>query len=238
MKDAERKLCDRVQKLLALAGSPNPHEAAAAAGRAAELIARHQLQGLLQEAQAEGEITLFRDEPLDASKRLRGWKIALGSALARLNDCRILLTGPVSGKRHGVREKERKIWIVGRPDDVLRLRSIYPCMVRLVEQVTMQKLQGAGHRFREDFRKGVVHALAQAMEAARQGPWQELEAAGESLARMHDDRRGRAVEDWMRERLGLTTKSRAPLKVLLAAYQAGQEAGAELSMEQLAAFES
>lgn len=237
MKEAERKLCERVQKLLALAGSPNPHEAALAAGRAAELIARHQLQGVLREAQTEEAISLFRDEPLDASKRLRGWKIALGSVLARFNDCRILLTGPVSGKRHGAREKERKIWIVGRPDDAQRLRSIYPAMVRLVEQVTMQKLQGAGHRFREDFRKGVVHALAQAMQAGRQSSWQEVEAKEGTLAPLQDDRRGEAVERWMRERLGLKSKSRAPLKVLLAAYQAGQEAGAELSMEQLSELE-
>lgn len=238
MNEAERKLSERVQKLLALAGSPNPHEAAAAAGRAAELIARHQLRGALQELQSEAEITLFRDEALDSSKRLRGWKIALGSVLARLNDCRILLTGPVSGKRHQAREKERKIWIVGRPDDAQRLRSIYPSMIRLVERVTMQKLQGAGHRFREDFRKGVVHALAQAMEVGRQSCWQELESTQESLVRIRDDQRGQAVEAWMQERLGVKIKSRATLKVLFAAYQAGQEAGAELSMEQLSEFES
>ena len=41
-------LLDRVRKLLALAGSPNAHEAAAAAARAQALVARHQLEAWLE----------------------------------------------------------------------------------------------------------------------------------------------------------------------------------------------
>ena len=39
-------IVDRVRKLLALAGSSNVHEAAAAAARAQELITRHRLESL------------------------------------------------------------------------------------------------------------------------------------------------------------------------------------------------
>lgn len=233
----ESKLLDRVQKLLALAGSPNPHEAALAAGQAAKLIARHQLDESRFEAPlADPEIELFEGKPLDASKRLRGWKIALASVLAQVNDCRILVTGPKSGQRHGVKDKVRKIWVVGRPFDAMRLFSMYPAMMRWVEHLTMQKLEGAAHRYREDFRRGVVMAMAQSMQSMRLEPWTD---AGDprdqrlAIAREKSALRGEQVEAWMRDRLGVRTSKGRTLSVILDAYQAGQEAGAEVSSELL-----
>lgn len=233
--EREAKLLDRVQKLLALAGSPNPHEAALAAGQAAKLIALHQLDATRIDTLApDPEIELYEGKPLDASKRLRGWKIALASVLAQVNDCRILVTGPRSGQRHGVKDKERKIWVVGRPFDVMRLFSMYPPMLRWVEHLTMQKLNGAGHRYREDFRKGVVMAMAKSMQRMRIEPWADPgdpSAQAIEIAREKSARRGEQVEQWMQERLGVRTGTGRSLSVILDAYQAGQEAGAEVSAE-------
>lgn len=240
--DREAKLLDRVQKLLALAGSPNPHEAALAAGQAARLIARHQLDETLIESSApDQDIELVRDRPLDASKRLRGWKIALASVLAQINDCRVLVSGPKSGQRHGVKDKERKIWVVGRPFDVLRLFAMYPPMVRWVEHLTMQKLHAAGHRYREDFRRGVVMAMADSMRQMRLEPWQagggaDPEEGAMVRAQSRSEARGRQVEQWMKSQLGVVTTKGRPLRVILDAYRAGQEAGAEVSPEMLAAL--
>lgn len=238
--EREAKLLDRVQKLLALAGSPNPHEAALAAGQAAKLIARHQLdESLLSEPESDEDIDLFRDKPLDASKRLRGWKIALASVLAQINDCRILVSGPKSGKRHGVKDKERKIWVVGRPFDGLRLFSMYPPMVRWVEYLTMQKLHAAGHRYREDFRRGVVMSMGQAMRDMRLQSWAAAPVGDPDAtalvaqAEPKSERRGRQVEQWMRDRLGVQSSERRALRVILDAYQAGQDAGAEVAPELL-----
>lgn len=239
--EREAKLLDRVQKLLALAGSPNPHEAALAAGQAARLIALHQLdESELESPVPDADIELFSSKPLDASKRLRGWKIALASVLAQVNDCRILVSGPKSGQRHGVKDKERKIWVIGRPFDGMRVFTMYPSMLRWVEFLTMQKLDGAGHRYREDFRRGVVMAMAKSMRDMRLEPWCAAASTNEDsgalvVAQRKSERRGLQVEQWMRERLGVDTQKRRPLRVILDAYQAGQEAGAEISPEMLAA---
>lgn len=239
MSDSEResKLLDRVQKLLALAGSPNPHEAALAAGQAAKLIARHHLDASrLETPLPDPEIELFEGQPLDASKRLRGWKIALASVLAQVNDCRILVTGPKSGQRHGVKDKVRKIWVVGRPFDAMRLFAMYPPMLRWVEHLTMQKLEAAGHRYREDFRRGVVMAMAKSMQSMRLEPWADPgdpSAQSLAIAREKSARRGEQVEAWMNARLGVGISKGRSLSVILDAYQAGQEAGAEVSSELL-----
>lgn len=238
--EREAKLLDRVQKLLALAGSPNPHEAALAAGQAAKLIARHQLDATqLATPTPDPDIELFEGKPLDASKRLRGWKIALASVLAQVNDCRILVTGPKSGQRHRVKDKERKIWVVGRPFDAMRLFAMYPPMLRWVEHLTMQKLEGAGHRYREDFRRGVVMAMAKSMQRMRLEPWADggdPTAQSLTVAQEKSARRGEQVEQWMRDRLGVRTGQGRSLSVILEAYQAGQEAGAEVSAELLEAL--
>lgn len=235
--ERESKLLDRVQKLLALAGSPNPHEAALAAGQAAKLIARHQIdESQLATPLPDPDIQLFEGKPLDASKRLRGWKIALASVLAQVNDCRILVTGPKSGQRHGVKDKVRKIWVVGRPFDVMRLFAMYPPMLRWVEHLTMQKLQAAGHRYREDFRRGVVMAMAKSMQSMRLEPWADPgdpSEQGLAIAQEKSARRGAQVEAWMQARLGVGISKGRSLSVILDAYQAGQEAGAEVSSELL-----
>ena len=79
-------LLDRVRKLLALATSPNIHEATAAAALAQTLIARHRLQTWLDADQTVADdpepIEDARDTPLEASKRLRTWKTVLANALA------------------------------------------------------------------------------------------------------------------------------------------------------------
>lgn len=246
--EREAKLLDRVQKLLALAGSPNPHEAALAAGQAAKLIALHQLDerelqsGVGDEDPAAFEdIELFGNQPLDASKRLRGWKIALASVLAEINDCRILVSGPKSGQRHGVKDKERKIWLVGRDFDGLRVFAMYPAMVRWVEHLTMQKLHGAAHRYREDFRKGAVMAMAKSMRQMRLESWLPADPQGsesQALTQAHSRsrRRGEQVEAWMKARLGVEPDKRRALRVILDAYEAGQEAGGEITLEGLQAL--
>ena len=246
----EAKLRDRVEKLLRLADSSNAHEAAVAAGQAAALIQRYRLDtaSWAEEAQEDAEIQLFRDVPLDASKRLRGWKIALGSVIAQANDCRIVVSGPRSGQRHGRADKERKMWLIGRPDDVERIYWMYPILLRSVEQLTRAKVHGASHRYREDFRRGVVTSLASAMRSAIADEWdrdarrraQECGESNERALTLHPRNihsRGERVEAWMQSRLGLDLGRERSVSVLMEAYAAGQDAGEAWSVELLDALQ-
>ncbi|MEQ1506614.1 MAG: DUF2786 domain-containing protein, partial [Myxococcota bacterium] len=82
---------DRVRKLLALATSPNVHEAALAAARAQALIERHRLEDwLAAEQDSAGDpdpIVHAWHEPLAVARKIRRWKAALASVLAEVNGC-------------------------------------------------------------------------------------------------------------------------------------------------------
>ena len=84
------KVLSRVRKLLALAESPNVHEAASAAARAQELISQHRLEAVLEAEDAaatQDAADPIGQETLETSKRLRRWKTVLAGGLARANGC-------------------------------------------------------------------------------------------------------------------------------------------------------
>lgn len=70
MTPEKEKILSKVKKLLALAESPNEHEAALAAARAQELLLRHNLS--MKDIKTETEVVV-----LDASKDAPIWKINL-----------------------------------------------------------------------------------------------------------------------------------------------------------------
>lgn len=80
-------LLARVNKLLALATSPNVHEAAAAAARAQAMIEAHRLEGLLAAEREVDDVDDGRDAPLEVSKRLRRFKVVLATVLGEHNAC-------------------------------------------------------------------------------------------------------------------------------------------------------
>ncbi|MEL6346843.1 MAG: DUF2786 domain-containing protein, partial [Myxococcota bacterium] len=120
MTDTER-LLDRVQKLLALARSPNVHEAALAAARAQELIDRHRLQALLDE---DAEIEDGQETPLEEGRRLRKWKSVLAQSLAQMNGC-IAYTETCG--------RMKRLILVGASDDRAAVRALWDWLCPRIE---------------------------------------------------------------------------------------------------------
>ncbi len=130
---SREKIIDRVKKLLALAGkNSNEAEAAAAAEKAAELIAEHHLsQSELGEKSAMGHDDSF-------TTNSRPWRRYIGAALARLYFCKYArMYEREKGKASG---KDRHLFM-GRPDNatVARLMFAYLC-------VTVDRLASAAAR--------------------------------------------------------------------------------------------
>lgn len=145
-------LLDRVRKLLALATSPNPHEAAAAAARAQELIAQHRLEGWLAAEDDEVDpIVDARDEPLEASRRLRRWKSYLASALADVNGCVAYTLD---------RGDDQAIVLVGRARDRAAVTALYQGLVRQIEWLSATHGAGRSKKWHESFRVGAVETIA------------------------------------------------------------------------------
>ncbi|MBL4684366.1 MAG: DUF2786 domain-containing protein [Nannocystaceae bacterium] len=163
---------DRVRKLLALAASPNPHEAALAAFRAQALIEKHRLQAWIDAEQAEAEdpdpIVDARDEPLEVGRRLRRWKIALATTLADANGCVAYTLG---------RSNDSAIVLVGRSRDRAMVLELWHWLVRRIEWLSAT--HGAGHtkKWHEAFRIGVVDAVAERLKEGTAEATAALETA-------------------------------------------------------------
>jgi len=139
-----------VRKLLALSNSTHVHEAAAAAARAQELIARYRLESLL-DAEQSAAADPVEEEVLETARRQRRWKTVLASRLAQANHC-------VSFVRKTGRE--RQIVLAGRADDRAAVRSLWEWLVPQLEWLSATHCAGHDKRWHDDFRIGAVETIA------------------------------------------------------------------------------
>lgn len=159
---------DRVRKLLALAGSPNVHEAAAAAARAQRLIAEHRLEAWLDASTSETDpIEDARDEPLETGRRLRKWKIALAVALADVNGC-VAYTAD--------RGPESSIVLVGRARDRAAVRELWDWLAKRIEWLSATEGAGRPRDWHEAFRIGAVDTVAERLAQVDTAVVAEIEA--------------------------------------------------------------
>jgi hypothetical protein len=171
LSEADQRALDRVRKLLALASSPNVHEAASAAAHAQALIDRHRLSAILDaESSADDErdpITDARDEPLETARKIRPWKSLLAIVLAEHNGC-VAYTLDEGA--------QSALVLVGRAADRAAVATLWTALVKRIEWLSATHGAGRSRRWHDDFRVGAVDAIAQQLAATRAEP-QRTEAA-------------------------------------------------------------
>jgi hypothetical protein len=159
-----------------------------------------------------------RDHPLDASRRLRDWKIALAGVLAEANAAHAYVLDRGRG-----RDGSKAIILVGRREDLDAVRALYGWYVRRIEALTLEHAP-AGDAVPRDwargFRFGAVDALAEALQQANAEVRLEpgLVPAGATERREEVDR---FVES-------LALKPAKGIKVHARGYATGRDAGREL----------
>ena len=161
-------LLSRVRKLLALAESPNVHEAAAAAAAAQALIAKHRLAELLA-ADVQDPITDGREAPLETARRLRKWKGALAGGLARVNGC-VAYTAdyPHSTHAHETHAHETQLLLVGRAADRDAVAEIWKWLVQRLELLSATYGAGKSRAWHEAFRIGAAEVAVSRLAATHQ----------------------------------------------------------------------
>lgn len=158
----------RAVKLLRLARSDNPNEAASAAAKAQEIIDRYKL-GSLSIDQPSG-VPDAPDEPVRDLKAapletptltIPSWKFRLASAIARSNQCQIYYNRVVlkPSLRNGF-----ALAIVGRPSDAETVRYLYDWLRREVDRLTERDGAGLGKTWRNNFRFGVIDTIRTKLE--------------------------------------------------------------------------
>ncbi len=228
------RLLEKVRKLLALATSDNVHEAALAASRAQSLIEQHRLQGILdaeEQAAEEAEqdpILDGRDDPLEATKRLRTWRVVLAVQLAELNGC--IAYTEQSGRK-------KLLILAGRAADRAVVKELYAWLTRRLEWLSATHAPtaaqgGADKKWHEAFRIGAADVIAQRLASSRRARRQELEddlgeaalvAVERGLASRSDRMRRYADEE-------LRLKPGRQLRVNADGYARGKVAGARFEL--------
>jgi Protein of unknown function (DUF2786) len=215
---AHEALLDRVHKLLALATSPNVHEAAQAAARAQRLIAQHRLEAWLAPDSDPDPIIDAVEAPLEVSRRIRKWKVVLACALAEANGC-VAYTRARGG--------EEAIVLVGRARDREAVGELWSWLVRRIEWLSATHGPGKPRQWHEAFRIGAVDAVVERLNAAEQ----EVRAEhSEGLVRIDVAAAAhrRALDRFVAERLGLG-RGRA-IRVDSRAWERGRAAGEALDL--------
>lgn len=218
------RLLDRVRKLLALATSPNVHEAALAAARAQELIERHRLEGLLAPPSAAEVVEDARESPLEVGRRIRKWKRVLAQQLAAVNGC-MAYTLSVG--------REERLVLVGTAADRAATTALWEWLCRRIEWLSAT--HGAAVEAREGraldkpwhdaFRIGAVETIVARLQAVRAEALQAaaLESTALAVVERRLSSRAAQVEQFAQERLRLTPGR--GVRVDAAAYARGRAAG-------------
>lgn len=152
----EKKLIDKIRKLLALTGSPNKAEAELAAQRAHELLTKYNLDIADLQEKEIGELEAL------SGRNIKEWRRALAINIASLYYCRSLRTNYGSGYY--------KISFAGQLHNVIIAKSIFEYLEKTVLREARNSIRkNAKFKYRENFKLGM------ALEISRR--LQELKAA-------------------------------------------------------------
>lgn len=221
----------KAARLLRLAQSDNPHEAALAAAKAQEIIERYKLTGMdlnLESTREENNEPVREFQaPLDEGGAVVAtWKMRLAMAIARVNQCQVYSQGGA-------------IKIVGRASDAEAVRYLYAFVVREVDRLTLRDAKGNGRTWANNFRIGCVETVARALNDQRDATVnavkKEAEVSGgsaivlvqNSLARI--EKRTEETEAWVKSNLKLRSRS-VRFSQDAGAREAGRKAGREISL--------
>jgi hypothetical protein len=208
---------EKVRKLLALSQSNNPHEAALAAQRAQEILNKYEIE--------QGMLDLSSDDPTDKeqitqdgilgepTQRMSAWKGVLSDALARANACRSYWHWLHTVNQTNWRPARiMRLKIVGRPSDVQKVQYMFSLLVAEVDRLTKRDCAGKGKTYSNNYRHGMVGAIAEKIHEAKQSARRAVyaEHAGDTLALVKIDRslerldrRDQDMAQWMKANLKL-----------------------------------
>ena len=193
---------EKVRRLLKLAQSDNPSEAANAMAMAQRIMARHRVTEAQLEQPDLDEIALWRDEPLERGGAIAGWRQALGGAIAEANDCLCLLSTEPDADGQYV------LTVAGRRADFDAVLVMYRWIIDRIDAIARAQARrhAAGHgarmmgrRWIESFRQGAAAEVEVRVHRERRRQVRALAVdpkTASALAVRHD-----AVDRWAEENI-------------------------------------
>lgn len=232
MKDSNQKIVERIQKMLALSGSPNEAEAMTAMRMAQELLQKHDLEVADVQArtgQAEPDEPVGKEEVPNGMRTAPAWHGWILSGLAKANNCQSYSQGG-------------QFYLIGKPHRVAIVKSLFSCLLDTVEREQKAAMAIAKRdpmaepnrygtqryswrKWGTDFRQGMASRIhkrlaEQAEQAKVYGSGQVSALAVQNQATLARQE----IDSWMRAN-GLRLSSRTTRSRNSSGYGAGQDAG-------------
>lgn len=152
---------EKIKNLLALAQSPNEHEARAALLKARELMARHKIsERELSETDLNVETNMTG---ITFSKRRDPWVYNLASVIAVNHCCREFRT-QIKGKQTG------EIGFIGFSEDVSMCTELFKYAVDCVRSAT-SRLRKQAVKMADNYGHGFTHGLSEAYKQQQAEEW-------------------------------------------------------------------
>lgn len=221
---------EKAAKLLRLATSNNPHEAALAATRAQEIMDRFKLSadavnGVGGEIATDEPIANFGFDPLERASKVDRWKSSLAVCIARQNQCKVFLQGGIC--------------LIGRASDVQTVRYLFAWMVREIERLAARDCKGTSRTYWNNYRLGAVETVSRrlresAVQTVETVKLEAREAGGESALMVVERsaalmvQRAEQVEQWAKTNMRLRAGSSSRSNFHSGARNAGRKAGNEV----------
>lgn len=183
-----KSVIEKIQKLMNLGNSPNPNEAASALARAAELMAKYQIQQAdLSIAGDEAELKLKEYALYDhEGKRRAPWKEILGYALGKLFNCKVFSRG-------------NNLRLYGSENDSNTVKYIFMLIVTEVEFYTDEVWKAYGKRvsstpitWKNSFRQGCIDGVCERLLTMKKDIMKD---AGKTALVVYD-RKSKMIEEW------------------------------------------
>ena len=218
----EAKIIDKIKKLLALGGSNNEHESAAAIARAQAIMETHNISAGMVAEDDEEEPGPIEDWEEPVAKAGARWRGQIVSAIARANGCHAWRSG-------------NQFMIAGRADNAATTRYIVGYCIREVDRFAALK-RGNGASWINNYRLGLVDAISAAVKKERNAARERARAAASdehalvvvdnAIAKI--DKETREVIDWVHSRYNLGKSSRHRTRHNPGARDAGRRDGAAI----------
>lgn len=231
--DTIAKAIDRAAKLLRLAQSDNPNEAALAASRAQEIIDRFKLNADdikldgSQTVESNEPIVDFGNDPISRDKNLQRWKGRLAVIISSINQC-------VAYHTRG------DLKLIGRPSDVAVARYMFTWIVAEVDRLANKHCVGYGRTYWNNFRTGAVEVIGRRLRDQQQSTIQTCKAEAARISNhalivveknaLAITRRHEEVKQFVKQKMNLRAGSSSNARYDHEAREAGRRAGATVQL--------
>ena len=235
MDELRDKMLNKVKKLLALAGSSNLNEAAAAAEAAQRLMFQYKItRADITVKPEEADPIVDRDILADLGQRsATSWQVTLLNAISNANFCRLIITRSSAWKAG-------KLQVFGTQEDVQAVHYLFLAVTNqlhaLCDAWAGQYQDALGYSpsksQRNSFRVGGATTVANRVLTARRTEERKVRAAAPqgSTAIVLLDQTENRIENHVREKFRHTSTYRSSGPSDYCSYRAGQEAGHQVML--------